>query len=724
LIGESNLPRISKVERIVDSGKIARHWLALGVRPVPLAPKSKRPKGEREGGDAKGWTKLRVTEDTVPQFFDRGDNVGALWGEPSDWLVDVDLDTQEACLAARRLLPETFTYGRRSAPGSHYIYRCSGIGTYKFQTKHLGTIVEIRSTGSQTVLPLCIHPEGERYRVDNDVDFTQISKRELEKRAKLVAAAAIGGYYYPDKGARHDFVHALAGGLLWNGWVDTQVEEFMDAVFFVADTKEHGKSDRMYEVKNTIEHFKSGDRICGWPTLSQFMPGQELEALKKLLGLTKGADNGDEPPENVAEMEEVKIKPELLEVPGLIGEIANWAASKCFVKQPLFDIAVGLTSVAMATKNKYLIDHWDTPLQPYILMLAPTASGKDSAMTSIFEVMRKINLESTVFQGFQSYHAMLDRLGEPPFSAIWLWDEAARKLKSAGKAQGGQDFQILTYLLSLYGKANTSIAGMPGRKASIKAIDRPFFTVVAAAQPMQLVEAITESDVSLGLVNRFILLDAGEKLPRSNIERNNIFPARIEDALKDFDKIKRPGGPESFIHIGFETQEAYRIFTDFNEFCRENSVKGGGWEMWGRSNQNALICAGLVAVGINPKRPKITEKIANWAVQFVSWCSERWSARVEQSASRSVMEIHSKYVQRIILTVKSLRHRANGRPNELKVVDRGMMPRSMLVRLSRHLRGKDLDDVITQLILADVIATGEVEDQNCYWIKDSAGRPR
>lgn len=710
------MPRVSKSDRVVDSVKIAKHWLSLGVQPVPLAKQSKRPKGEAQGGNAKGWTKLRVTSQTVEQFFQPGDNVGALWGEPSNWLVDIDLDSEEARVAAVKLLPETFVYGRKSSPYSHYIYRCSGITTQKFQTKAIGTLVEIRSTGAQTALPLSIHPEGERYRVDNDVDFAQISRTELTRRVKLVAAAAVAGYYYPDKSARHDYIVALTGSLLWNGWIDSQVLEFMNAVLFVAGDKETQREDREYEIKNVISHFKAGDKIPGWPTLSQHMPGPELQALKKMLGLEKGADNSETPPEDIAIVEEVKIKPELLQVPGLVGEIANWAASKSFVQQPLFDIAVGLVSVAMASKNKYLVDHWETPLQPYILTLAPTASGKDSAMTSIFEVMKKLSMDGCVFQGFQSYHAMLDRLSEPPNCAVWLWDEAARKLRSACRSQGSQDFQILTYLLSLYGKASTSIAGMPGRKASIKAVEHPYLTVVAAAQPAQLVEAITESDVSLGLVNRFILLDAGEKLPRSNIERVNIFPSRIEDALKDYDKIKRPNGTD-FVRVSFETNEAYRIFQDFNEYCRENSVKGGGWEMWGRSNQNALICAGLVAVGINPKRPKITERIANWAVQFITWCSERWSTRVEQSSSRSVVEAHSKYIQRMITTAKHLRHRAAGRPAELALVDRGLMPRSLLIRLSRHIRGKDLDDVISQLIVADIIAAGEVQDNECYWIK-------
>lgn len=710
------MQRIAKEARVVDSEKIARYWLSLGVKPVPLGHKSKRPKGESQGGNAIGWNKLRVTEDTVGEFFSPGDNVGALWGEPSNWLVDIDLDSEEARLAAIKLLPETYVYGRHSSPGSHFVYRCSGITTTKYQTKELGTLVEIRSTGSQTALPLSIHPEGERYRTENDVDFMQIGAKELSRLVKLVAAAAIAGHYYPDKGSRHDYVVALTGAMMWNGWEDQKVIDFMESVLYVAANVEHAVDDRRYEVKNVIQHFKAGDKIPGWPTLSQWMPGQDLQILRKLLGLDKGSDNTETPPDMVNIIEEVKIKPELLEVPGLVGQIAEWSATRNFVKQPLFDIAVGLISVAMASKNKYLVDFWETPLQPYILALAPTASGKDSTMTAIFDVMKRLSLDSCVFQGFQSYHAMLDRLSEPPNCAVWLWDEAARKLRSACKAQGGQDFQILTYLLSLYGKANASIAGMPGRKASIKATEHPFLAVIAAAQPAQLVDAITESDVSLGLVNRFILLDAGEKLPRSNPGRQNIFPARIEDALKDYDKVKRPNGND-FVMIPFETNEAFRIFSDFNEYCRENSVKGGGWEMWGRSNQNALICAGLVAVGINPKRPKITEKIANWAVQFITWCSERWSTRVEQSSSRSIVEVNSKYVQRIIVTVRHLKHRCGNRKNEIQLVDRGITPRSMLVRLCRHIRGKDLDDVLSQLVIADVICSGEVDDTECYWPK-------
>ena len=146
--------------RKIDSVKVARSWLDLGIQPVPIKRRSKKPK------DGKGWNKLQVTNDTIPQFFHRGDNVGGLWGKPSGWIVDVDLDWDEAALAAPRLFPETFVYGRRTRPGTHYLYRVEGVAGSKRYDSGQGdsakrtVISEIRATGAQSVLPPSIHPDG------------------------------------------------------------------------------------------------------------------------------------------------------------------------------------------------------------------------------------------------------------------------------------------------------------------------------------------------------------------------------------------------------------------------------------------------------------------------------------------------------------------------------------------------------------------------------------
>lgn len=717
---------IKRAARNVNSSAIAADWLSLGIYPIPLAPRTKRPKG------GKGWNTLRVTKKTIDQFFSPGDNVGGLWGAPSNWVVDIDLDWDESVAAAAVLLPETFRYGRHSRPNSHYLYRCEGMSGTKFHaigtldtdgvTKiNEGSIVEIRSTGSQSVLPPSIHPENERYEINSDVPIRSISRLQLERYVRYTAAAAILARHYPHAGARHDYVHTVAGTLLHTGWETSMVRTFMKAMLEASDAKEDDRRQRDRTVTNTIEKFREGERIAGWRTLSQWLPGKDLDSLRKWLEpqkrLIEIVSNEDVLPDR--ENKEVKPPEESLEVPGLVGDVAKWAGARSFAQQPLFNLAAGLTIVALASGNKYIVDGWDTPLQPYFLMLAPTASGKESALDSIATAAKRIEMQGTIFQGFQSYHAMLDTIATPPNVGCWLWDEAARKIKTAMRSQGSQDYQIITHLLSLYGKGNSSVAGIPGRKQAISAIDRPFLIITAAAQPSQLIEAITDSDISLGLINRFVLFDAGNHLPDTNHDRKLIFPAHLEDSLKEFRNVKGKVNGSEFpvIRVRLDTTETYAIFRDFHERCRELAIKGGGWEMWGRANQNALICAGLVAIGINAKRPSITVEVARWAIRLLEWTSDRWVQRIEECSSRSAHEEHSKYLERAIRTAREFVHRALGHPQELKALRNGYMPRSTLTRISRHIRGKDLEETLATLVTSDLIRFGEVDGVECYWSK-------
>src|SRR5690606_17944947 len=129
---------------------------------------------------------------------------------------------------------------------------------------------------------------------------------------------------------------------------------------------------------------------------------------------------------------------------------------------------------------------WATPLQPYFMLLAPTAGGKGSALDSVYQFSAYAKLGDCVFQGFQSYYALLDKLGESPNMACWLWDEAARRLKST-RNPSSFDYQVVTWLLALYGRANSVVPAFPGRKTEIPSLERPWLALFAAAQPEQLI---------------------------------------------------------------------------------------------------------------------------------------------------------------------------------------------------------------------------------------------
>jgi hypothetical protein len=652
---------------------------------------------------------LRVTEKTLPQFFKSGYNLGGLWGEPSNWIVDIDLDWDEASQFAEYYLPETFVYGRLSRPGSHYLYKCKGAVSLSRMTKEDGKIIEIRSTGSQSVLPPSMHPDRERYEINTDLPFTPITKIQLEKLVDRVAGAAVLLRHFPTSGARHDYIHSLTGALMWSGWDEKDVTEFMEAILKCIRQADDEPGDRKLTVKNTIEHFKKGDRIAGWRTLAQWIKGDTVKKLREWLAPTRKFQAPPQLMNGEIAVTIPELDPALRDVPGMVGELAKWAAKRSYLSQPSFDISVGLMCTALASCNKYVVQGWATPLQPYFMLLAPTAGGKESSLNSVYEFATRVKLSGSVFQGFQSYYALLDKLGEPPGMACWLWDEAARRLK-ATKNPGSFDYQIITWLLALYGKANAHVPAFPGRKTEIPALDRPWLGLMAAAQPAQLIDSVTVSDLAMGLLNRFILFDSGDAAPKANLERADVFPASIGQKvkiMKEMDSRKLP------IEIQFESAHVWSKFRDFDEEARQHSAGEGDNEIWGRANQNALIIAGIVAVGVNPKRPLISSAIGAWAIQMVRWGISCWSARIGESTARTFRERESKGVERFIRSPQRYIHKA---PNKYKdLMRRGLMPYSVLQKLNRHLQVREFSEIIDQLVEAQLIGAGEESDVECYW---------
>lgn len=686
--------------RKLDAVGAAASWLELGILPCPLRPGSKVPSG------GKGWNTLRVTPKTLDKFFKPGDNLGGLWGEPSHWIVDIDLDWDEAASFAEHYLPETFVYGRQSRPGTHYLYRVKGAVSLA-HVMNKEKVVEIRSTGSQSVLPPSLHPDNERYIIENDVEFATLGKAELERYVARIAAAAVLLRNFPDEGGRHDFIHSLTGGLMWSGWNEEDTGLFMDAFLKCIDDEEPG--DRRLTVTNTIEHFKKGDRIGGWKVLSQFVDPEVIKHVRSWLAPPK---NYMATPKLVEGEVSVVIPPmdkALLDAPGMIGELAKWSMKRSYLIQPAFDIAVGLMCTALASCNKFVVHGWSTPLQPYFMLLAPTAAGKGSALDSVYEFAAQNKMGGSVFQGFQSYYALLDKLGEAPGMACWLWDEAARRLK-ATKNPGSFDYQIVTWLLALYGRANAHVPAFPGRKTEIPALERPWLSLMAAAQPAQLIDSVSTSDLAMGLINRFILFDSGDGAPKANLARSDVFPSSVGKNVKILKELNPKHKVEE---VNFENSKVYSMFIDFDEEARRHATAEGDNEIWGRANQNALIAAGIAAVGVNPRQPVISREVADWAIALVRWGIACWAARIGESTARTFRERESKTVERYIRTPQKYINRAHLKYKDL--MKRGLMPHSVLQKLCRHLQHREFSEILEQLEDAQLIGMGEESEIECYW---------
>lgn len=136
----------------------ASDYLRRALAPIPIPLNSKVPAIAR-------WPELVLSESDLPKYFSAPGNIGILLGEPSGGLVDVDIDDDIALALAAEFLPPTgMRHGRPSRPGSHFWYRVTDtLRSARFADPDGAVVVEIRSTGAQTVVPPSMHPAGEPY---------------------------------------------------------------------------------------------------------------------------------------------------------------------------------------------------------------------------------------------------------------------------------------------------------------------------------------------------------------------------------------------------------------------------------------------------------------------------------------------------------------------------------------------------------------------------------
>jgi putative DNA primase/helicase len=258
-----------------------RRWAVI---PVPY---------KQKGPALPAWQSLRLTAEDLPHHFGVTEqNIGVLLGEPSGGLVDIDLDSPEAAALAEHFLPDSPVWsGRERRPRTHVWYYATGTApkTARYQTPppNPETLVELRATGTQTLVAPSVHPEGDRYQwhvrpkgeAAARVEPARIPGATLERRVAMVAAGALLARLWPAEGSRHDLANALAGMLTRGGWTGDEAEGFVYAVAAVAGDEE--ARERAATAAATARKLGTGGRVTGGPTLAQLIGDAAVEKVRE-----------------------------------------------------------------------------------------------------------------------------------------------------------------------------------------------------------------------------------------------------------------------------------------------------------------------------------------------------------------------------------------------------------------------------------------------------------
>lgn len=235
-----------------------------------------------------GWPTANPTLVDALSHLGLDGNIGIANGERSGHLTDVDLDCPQAVTLAPQFLPPTGRiHGRTSRPSSHYWYKAQGSKTTRLSDTDGTCLVELRSTGSQTVVPPSKLP-GEDYIWHMEGDPAKVSAETLHQAFLSLGTCVLMARHWPKNGTRHDCTLALSTLLLNAGWSTDLVSKVITQAAKLAGDEEWAQ--RRKDVETTSKRLDEGEPVTGPGKLAGILGDPVVSLLKQWLGVEAGAE--------------------------------------------------------------------------------------------------------------------------------------------------------------------------------------------------------------------------------------------------------------------------------------------------------------------------------------------------------------------------------------------------------------------------------------------------
>src|SRR5207249_1949958 len=118
-------------------------------------------------------------------------------------------------------------------------------------------LLELRGTGTQTVLPPSVHPDGEPFVWNAEGEPAEVPSDHLRSGVVKLAACALMARHWPKNGARHECSLALSTVLLTAGWSVDDASRLVTHAAKFADDEEWAK--RRTDVETTDKRLNAGE---------------------------------------------------------------------------------------------------------------------------------------------------------------------------------------------------------------------------------------------------------------------------------------------------------------------------------------------------------------------------------------------------------------------------------------------------------------------------------
>ncbi|CAA2409815.1 DNA primase/helicase, phage-associated [Xanthomonas phage Suba] len=315
--------------------------------------------------------------------------------------------------------------------------------------------------------------------------------------------------------------------------------------------------------------------------------------------------------------------------PGLTGEIAKFVYAQA--PRPVAEIAIVAALGLMSGIIGRAYNVSGTGLNSYLLLLAPTGTGKEAIASGIEKLMSAVGVSVPTASEFigpgeiSSSPALIKQLAITP-SCLSLVGEFGLYFRNMCAEHAPPHLVGLRRsLLDLFNKSGFGNVVRPmvysDRDKNTRSVLSPAFTVVGESTPERFYDVLNESMISEGLLPRFTIIEYNGPRVENNENRGMVKPSdELVDKLATLCAFAMQLNSNNRVIDVALDDNADRMFRDFDKHCDAN-INTADREirrhLWNRAHLRAMKLAAVLAVGNDPYHPTIDSEAATWAINLV-----------------------------------------------------------------------------------------------------------
>lgn len=329
--------------------------------------------------------------------------------------------------------------------------------------------------------------------------------------------------------------------------------------------------------------------------------------------------------------------------PGCIGETARFIYHNA--PRPVREVAI---VAALGLHAGLLGRQWQlgtTGLNLYVVLVAPSAIGKEAMHTGISTLVRAMQKrwpyagQFVDFRDYASGPALVKAVAARP-CFVNVCGEWGHKLRRLAEDKRGTDTAMQSLrreITNLYSKSGqTSMVGgiaYSNQDQNVEDAGCVAYSMIGETTPKTFYEALTTSMMADGFMSRLCVVEYGGLRPTQNLNQQ----AEPSEALANHLTALAyqasqwaTAGTFCQIQYGSDVEE---LITDFDLECDRhiNSTRDESYrQAWNRATLKVMRISGLLAASDNPTAPTITHEHLQWALTLIrrdiATFMQRWDA--------------------------------------------------------------------------------------------------